>query len=95
METKIKTVTKNELQEFEYFKSDVLFNDMEKKKRKLLLENAYLKGSEIQARKARIIFACSGGVKKIEARITALSNTSVSLNSFRLPVKSVIGVDLV
>ncbi len=95
METKVKTVTKIELQGFEYFKSDVLFNDMEKKKRKLLLENAYLKGNDIQARKARIIFACSGGVKKIEARITALSSTSVSLNSFRLPVKSVIGVDLI
>jgi hypothetical protein len=95
MKTSVKTVTKNELREFDYFKSDVLFNDMEKNKRKILLENAYRMGTEIQARKARIIFACSGGIKKIEARITALSKTSVTLNGFHLPVKCVIGVDVV
>jgi hypothetical protein len=95
MTTIIKTVNKKELTGLIYSKSDVLFNIMEKNKRKLLLENAYQKGNEIQGRKARIIFSCSDGIKKIEARITSLTKTSVTLNGYNLPVKCVIGVDLV
>lgn len=95
MSTIVKSVNKSDLAEFKYFKSDVLFNSMEKNKRKRLLENAYQKSNEIRARKARIIFACSEGVKKIDARITDLNKATINLNGYKLPVKSVIGVDVV
>ncbi|MGB0886621.1 MAG: hypothetical protein ACPGSL_00750 [Vicingaceae bacterium] len=95
MTTIVKTVNKTDLEEFKFYKSDVLFNKMEKNKRKRLLEHAYKKSNEIQAQKARIIFACSEGVKKIEARITALNQSTIKLNGCTLPVKSVIGVDVV
>lgn len=96
MATVVKTVSKNELKELDYLKSDVLFNHMEKNKRKILLEKACRKGSGYEAQKARIIFACKDGIRKVEARIISLSKTSVMLKGVNsLPIKSVIGVDMV
>lgn len=96
MATVIKSVNKSELKELDYLKSDVLFNNMEKNKRKLLLEKACRMSNGIEANKARIIFACSDGIKKVEARIISLSKTSVTLKGVNsLPVKSVIGVDVI
>lgn len=96
MTTIVKTVNKDQLQELDYLKSDVLFNNMEKDKRKLLLEQACRMGSGFEAQKTRIIFACSDGIKKVEARIIALTKTSITFKGVNsLPVKSVIGVDVV
>jgi hypothetical protein len=96
MSTFIKTVEKNELQELNYLKSDVLFNSMEKDNRKILLEKACRMGNGLNASKARIIFACSDGIKKVEARIISLNNTFVTLKGVSsLPVKSIIGVNVI
>lgn len=96
MSTIVKTVDKDQLQELNYLKSDVLFNNMEKNKRKLLLEKACILGRGFEAKKTRIIFACSDGIKKVEARIIALTKTSITFKGVNsLPVKSVIGVDFV
>jgi hypothetical protein len=92
MSTIIKTVDKDELKQLDYLQSDVLFNNMEKDKRKILLEKAYSLGSK----KARIIFACSDGIKKVEARIISLNKTSITLKGVvSLPIKSIIGVDVI
>lgn len=96
MATVVKSINQEELKGLDYLKSDVLFNNMEKNKRKLLLEQACRMGSGYEAQKARIIFACSDGIKKVEARIISLSKTSVTFKGVSsLPIKSVIGVDLV
>lgn len=96
MPTIVKSVEKDKLQELDYLKSDVLFNNMEKNKRKILLEKACRGGKGFESRKARIIFACEDGVKKVEARVVSLSKTSVILKGVNsLPVRSIIGVDLV
>lgn len=96
MKTIVKTVNKEELKELNYFNSDVLFNNIEKDNRKLLLEKACQMSNGIQSKKARIIFACSDGIKKIDACIISLSKTSVTLKGVTsLPVKSVIGVDVI
>lgn len=96
MTTIVKTVNKDQLQELDYLKSDVLFNNMEKNKRKILLEKAYRLGRGYETQKARIIFACKDGIKKVEARIISLNKTTITLKGVNsLPVKSVIGVDVV
>lgn len=96
MKTIVKSVEKNKLQELDYLKSDVLFNNIEKNKRKMLLEKACRLGKGYESKKARIIFACKDGIRKVEARVIALSKTSVTLKGVNsLPIKSVIGVDVV
>jgi ribosomal protein S17 len=96
MATIIKTVNKKELQGLNYLKSDVLFNNMEKEKRKILLEKAYRMSNGVNANKARIVFACSDGIKKIETRIISLNKTSVILKGVSsLPIKSIIGVTVI
>ena len=96
MATIIKKVTTKELNQLVFLKADVLFNNMEKEKRKMLLEKACRMSNGINANKARIIFACSDGIKKIENRIISLNKISVILKGVTsLPVKSVIGVSVI
>jgi hypothetical protein len=96
MTKSIKKVERNELKELNYFRSDVLFNSMEKEKRKILLDQACNMGNGRNANKASIIFACSDGIKKVEARIISLTNAMVTLKGVSsLPVKSIIGVNMI
>ena len=95
MSTIVKTVNKTELKELDFYKSDVLFSDIEKSKRKLLLERACNMGSRYEGKKAKLIFACSDGIKKVEARVISLTKTSITLKGVcSLPIKSVIGVNI-
>jgi len=95
MSTIVKTVDKDELKQLDYLQSDVLFNSMEKDKRKILLEKACRLGNGFEAKKTRIIFACSDGIKKVEARIISLNKTYITLKGVNsLPIKSIIGVDV-
>jgi hypothetical protein len=96
MATIIKTITKKELQELIFLKSDVMFNNMEKEKRKVLLEKACRMSNGVNANKARIVFACSDGIKKIETRIISLNKSSIILKGVSsLPIKSIIGVTVI
>ena len=94
MATIIKTVEKDELQTLIFPKSDVLFSNIEKDKRKILLEQACRIGNDgIRASKTGIIFSCSEGMRKVEARIISLSKDTVILKGVSsLPIKSIIGV---
>ena len=78
------------------FHFEISFSAQKWIQRKILLEKACRKGSGYEAQKARIIFACKDGIRKVEARIISLSKTSVMLKGVNsLPIKSVIGVDMV
>jgi hypothetical protein len=92
----IKIIESNELKELNYFRSDVLFNNMEKERRKILLDQACSMGNGRDANKASIIFACSDGIKKVEARVISLTSVMVTLKGVSsLPVKSIIGVNMI
>jgi len=96
MSTVVKTVDKSDIKTLNFFKSDVLFNNIEKNKRMLSLEKACTMGNSWEESKARIVFACEDGIKKVEARIVAISKSSVKLKGLTtMPIKSIIGVDLI
>lgn len=91
----IKTVKTDDLSKLNYYPTDVLFNTIEKKRRKLLLEKACRKGNSYYGQKARIVFASKSGIKKIEARVISLTKTTITLKGLNsLPIKSIIGVEV-
>ncbi len=92
----VKRVEKDKLSRLNYFKSDVLFNSIEKNRRRNNLQKALEISGKYRGKKAKIVFACQDGVKKVEAKIISIKKSKVLLKGIHsLPVRSIIGVDVI